>query len=88
MDLDKYESLCDAEKSNCIALEQEAGFMLKQWVLLLLGWINRWEAFQLMLHQELWKERLTKFENAEIRKKLRFLFSPSVFQEKDTKEIF
>lgn len=41
-----------------------------------------------MLHQELWKERLTKFENAEIRKKLRFLFSPSVFQEKDTKEIF
>lgn len=30
MNLNKYESLCDAEKSNCIALVQEAGLMLKE----------------------------------------------------------
>lgn len=31
---------CDAEQSSCIALVQEAAFMLKEWTILLLGWMN------------------------------------------------
>lgn len=36
--------LFDAEQKKSIALVQEAVFMPKEWMLLLLGWINRWES--------------------------------------------
>lgn len=80
MNLSKYESLCDAEKSNCIALVQETGFMLKEWMLLLLRWINRWEDFQPMLHHEQWKERHAhKIWKCRNKKKITFSFQPFSF---------
>lgn len=70
---------CDAEQNYCISLVQKAVFMLKEWMMLLCGWITQMRAILACAPLGMVESDAHQISDPEIRKIILF-FNISFFQ--------